>query len=66
MALTPDIGLVMISEITGKKDASVFPPAVGAITIEFFPARIASPANSWTGLSVVHPRTFTICCCNLG
>ena len=47
-------------ESSGKKAASVFPPAVGASTTQSSPSRMASIACSCTGRSDRHPSVLTI------
>ena len=49
-----------ILESSGKNAASVFPPAVGARTMQSSPSSTASIASSWTGRSVANPSVFTI------
>ncbi len=41
---------------TGKKAASVLPPAVGARIIAFLPLIISGKLNSCTGVRFLHPN----------
>src|SRR5512147_2468913 len=66
MTPVPEGGLSISLARAGKIDASVFPPAVGASTTAFFPARMASPASSCTGRRLVQPRRETMASCKRG